>query len=117
MLDILIYGLLFLLALLCFICGFQFAHQKWGTLIAGYNDLTEKQKLAVDFKAISRSASRCAFAGGTYILFIGGFLYLISNNVVKGSFATFLFAVPSLLFLLYIMAAVIKSAKFYKVGN
>lgn len=117
MLDILIYGLLFLLAVLCFICGFQFAHQKWGTLIAGYNDLTEKQKLAVDFEAISRTASRCAFAGGCYILFIGGFLYLISTNVVKGSFATFLFTVPSLLFLLYILTVVIKSAQFYKAGN
>lgn len=117
MLDISIYGFLFFLAVLFFICGFQFAHQKWGSLIAGYNDLTEKQKLAVDFKAISRSASRCAFAGGTYTLFIGGFLYLISNNVIKGSLAIFLFTVPSLLFLLFIMAAVIKSAKFYKAGN
>ena len=113
MFDFFIYSFLAFLAALCFICSYQFAHQKWGSLIAGYNDLTDKQKLTVDFKAISKSTSRCAFAGGSYILFVAGFLYFISNNELNRSTVIILFTVPSLLFLVYILRSVVKSAKYY----
>ena len=114
MFDFFIYSFLAFLAALCFICSYQFAHQKWGSLIAGYNDLTEKQKLTVDFKAISQSTSRCTFAGGIYILFMAGFLYMISNHEPSRSTVVPLFTVPSLLFLVYILRSVVKSAKYYK---
>lgn len=115
MLIFLFYCFIFFLSILFFVCSFQFAHQKWGTLIAGYNKLTEKQKQLVDFKTISKIASRCAFAGGIYMIVIAIFLYLILNAATKSSLAIVLFAVPSLLFFIYLISAVLKSEKYYKI--
>lgn len=117
MLDFFIYSFIILMAFLSFICSYQFAHQKWGSLIAGYNDLTDKQKKTVDFKAISKSTSRCAFAGGSYFLFMACFLYLISNDEFSRSTAIVLFTVFSFLFLVYIVHSVVKSANYYKPEN
>lgn len=115
MLIFLFYCFIFFLSILFFVCSFQFAHQKWGTLIAGYNDLTEKQKQLVDFKAISKIASRCAFAGGVYMIVIAIFLYLILNPAIKRSLSIVLFAAPSSLFFIYLISAVLKSEKYYKI--
>lgn len=114
MLDFFVYSFLLLIAVCFFICSFQFAHQKWHALIAGYNDLSEKQKQQVDFEAICKSTSRCAFAGGIYSLCILGFLYLLSSNEKNPSTALLFFAVSSALFLIYILRAVVKSSTFYK---
>ncbi|WP_438857167.1 DUF3784 domain-containing protein [Enterococcus sp. AZ007] len=104
--------LFFCFSILCFVCGFQFSRQKWEKIIAGYNDLSEKQKGLIDFNLISKSASKCAFADGFYLLFMVLFLYLILENIRTSSvFLLVLLVIPSILFLLFILKEVRKTNK------
>ncbi|MGG5372170.1 DUF3784 domain-containing protein [Enterococcus sp. AZ196] len=115
MLHFILYILVFCFSILCFVCGFQFSRQKWGAIIAGYNNLSEKQKGLIDFSLISKSASKCALAGGIYLLFMDLFLYLILENTrTSSAFLLVLLAIPSILFLLFILKEVRKTNVLYK---
>lgn len=91
--------IMFILAGLCFLISYQFKQGKWLHLMAGYNDLTSKQKTLVNTKYLSTLASRSTFVGGVYITIIGVSLLLID----KIPFVLPFILIITTLFLVYII--------------
>lgn len=114
MLNWIIYLTVFLLSIVCFIVSYQFSHQKWTSLIAGYNDLTREQKILIDLKIISKSASKCSFVGGIYLLILDFFLFSLLENFSESSLLVYLFIIFSLLVIGFIINEAKKSNKLYK---
>ncbi|MGK0607293.1 DUF3784 domain-containing protein [Enterococcus gilvus] len=117
MLNWIIYFFVFTFSVLCFVFSFKFHQQKWGNLIAGYNDLSKKERAAVDFKAVSQSASKSSFITGTYLLFMLFFIYSILENTIETSMLRFSFSIVSLAFLIFIVNETRKSNKLYRSDN
>jgi hypothetical protein len=114
MFNWIIYLTVFLLSIICFIFSYQFFHQKWTSLIAGYNDLTREQRIHVDLKLISQSASKCSFVGGIYLLFLDFFLFSLLENISESSLLICLFIIFSFLVFGFIVNEARKSNKLYK---
>ncbi|MBO0409782.1 DUF3784 domain-containing protein [Enterococcus hulanensis] len=114
MFNWIIYIILLVFAVIFFVLSYQFHKQKWGNLIAGYNDLSKKEKSIVDFKPISQSASKCSFVGGIYVLFMFFFIYSLLENTIKTAVLLFLLPTGSLAFIIFIVVEIRKSRKFYK---
>ncbi|MCO5494857.1 DUF3784 domain-containing protein [Enterococcus innesii] len=113
----LIYLLVVVFALGCFLCGVQFRKQKWGFLIAGYNDLTENQKAQADSQAISKSMSKCAFWTGVYVLSLGLVLYLLLEEIGDSSIIRIVCALLTFLFVLFIFNKVRKNRSYYSINK
>lgn len=111
--NVVIFFLMMLLAVLCFVCSDKFSKGQWLHLIAGYNDLSLTQKERVNLKKISQNASKVALVAGIYLVYLSVALQFILQDIFTLLFNLLLLGIPSLLFLIYVIFKTKDSQKYY----
>ncbi|WEG73082.1 DUF3784 domain-containing protein [Vagococcus intermedius] len=109
--NVIIFFLMMLLSVLCFVCSDKFSKGQWLHLIAGYNHLSPKQKDNVNTKKIFQNASKVSLVAGVYIFYLSIVLQFILQDLFAPFFDLLLIGIPTITFFFYVILKVKDSKK------
>lgn len=115
MVSVIMFIVLFSLAISCFILSFKFRKGQWLLLVAGYNDLPKNKREKIDKKQIGNLASKSIFVTGIYLVYEAVVVQLLLFSFFENKgVALLLLGVPTILFIFFIVRQTKLSGAIYK---